>query len=96
MDEKLLSRLGAIVTACREANPDLDNRHSKKASVLEKAAHIRRADVAAALLLDWLGARREASLMDLDLWWNFNRDQLSSQSDECIGFVVDRLKNRRP
>lgn len=93
--KSVFDKLEAIVIACVTANPDIEKRYRLRVNLAEKADQIRRTDVAAALLLDRSKARRERNLEALDFWWNFTRDKLSSQSEECIGFTYDRLADRQ-
>jgi hypothetical protein len=90
-----LNKMQAIVRACVASNPEISKRHGPESDVFEIAAQIRRADIAAAFLIDQSQARSERNLADLDFWWNFTRDELSSQSDECVGFAYDRLMSRQ-
>jgi hypothetical protein len=89
-----LGRCRAIVSACGAANPDLAKRFESDATLVQQASQIRRSDIVAALLLDRSRNRCERNLADFDHWWNLRSDQLSSQSDECIGFAYQRLMSR--
>jgi hypothetical protein len=89
-----LGKFRAIVSACRDANPDVAKRFEPDATLVQQAAQIRRSDIVAALLLDRSSSRCARNLADFDHWWNLRSDQLSSQSDECIGFAYQRLMSR--
>lgn len=91
-DNHLLTlRWRAIAKACVDANPDLVERIGRDADVAVQAALIGRADVVLAFTLDPSARRFIANVSEIDHWWNLQRDQLSAQSDECIGFIDDRL-----
>lgn len=90
-----LGKVRAIVRACVDENPALSGRYGADATLVQQAAQIRRADIVAALLRDRSRHRCERNLADIDHWWNFRTDELSSQSDECIGFAYHRLLSRQ-
>jgi hypothetical protein len=80
-------KLDAIVAICAAANPDIRQRaHPTK---------IRCADVALALITDAHTRRSNKTIADLAHWWNLSSDCLSAQSDECVGFLFDRLRELR-
>lgn len=90
-DEKLQS----ITAVCARANPDFAKRTGPGASIHTLAAQTRLADVSLALLLDCSWRRSDAVAEALQFWWNLGDDSLARQSDECVGFLFDRLREVR-
>ncbi len=89
-----LQRLDAIVTACLSSNPDLLQRlGARKEKLSDLGDQIRLFDVKWLLMTDFSDQRSKANIEALECWWNIKRDALSSQSDECIGFVYDALRH---
>ena len=86
-------KLEAVSAACVRANPDLLKRlGSHSGGVADMSDRIRLIDVKWLLMQDFSDRRCEANIEGLSFWWNLQNDALTSQSDECIGFVHDILR----
>ena len=87
MSRTIKEKLTVIVDICATANPDICHRADPCA--------IRRANIVLALIMDTHTRRSEQVITDLGFWWNMSRDFLTSQSDECVGFVFERMREMK-
>jgi hypothetical protein len=85
-------KLTTIVRICAGSNPDLSKRAGRGAIAFEIAARVRLADVMLTVLQDSSKRRSEEVAQSLTFWWNLRQDSLVQQSDECVGFLFDRLR----
>jgi hypothetical protein len=86
-------KVEAVTAACIQANPDILKRSAANSSdVADVAGLIRLMDAKWMLMRDFSDRRCEANIQELSFWWNLQNDALSSQSDECIGFLYDILR----
>ena len=86
-------KMEAVTAACIQANPDILKRSAvNSGNAADVASLIRLMDANWMLMRDFSDRRCEANIQDLSFWWNLQNDALSSQSDECVGFLYDILR----
>ncbi len=89
-------KLQALTSACLQANPDLVKRIETHLDCNANVSELIRAvDVKLLLMKDFSDRRCASNIQALSCWWNLKNDALSSQSDECIGFLYDTLSYLR-
>lgn len=85
-------KLEAVSTACAKANPYLlRGREKDSFTLLDLSDHICLVNVKRLMMTDFSDRRCQANIEALTFWWNIKNDALSSQSDECVGFIYDTL-----
>ena len=90
--ETYRKRLEAVSASCAKSNPDLLHGRDKNSSTLsDLSGRIRLADMTRLMMTDFSDRRCQANIQSLSFWWNIKNDALSSQSDECVGFIYDTL-----
>jgi hypothetical protein len=85
-------KLKAVTLACLQASPELAKRiesHPDCNVTASDAVGI--VDIKLLLMKDVSDRRCLSNIETLSCWWNFKKDALSSQSDECIGFLYETL-----
>lgn len=86
-------KMEIVTAACIRANPDIVKRSAADSgNVADAASLIRLMDAKWMLMRDFSDRRCETNIQELSLWWNLQKDALSSQSDECVGFLYDILR----
>ncbi|KAF0206498.1 MAG: hypothetical protein C0511_07105 [Hyphomicrobium sp.] len=85
-------KLKALTLACLQANPELVKRIESRPNCAASASDvIGIVDIKVLLMKDVSDRRCLSNIETLSCWWNFKKDALSSQSDECIGFLYETL-----
>jgi hypothetical protein len=83
-----LDKLAAIINACVAANPDIARSAGER-------PRIRLTDAQWLLMEVPSDKHLERDLLALSCWWNLAHDALDLQSNECVGFIYDRMTRDR-
>lgn len=85
-------KLKAVALACLQANLELSKRIESHPNCNANASDlIGIVDIKLLLMKDVSDRRCLSNIETLSCWWNVKNDALSSQSDECIGFLYETL-----
>jgi hypothetical protein len=84
-------KLAAVTSACVVANPDI----ARRTSLPGGQPRIRLTDAKWMLMEVSLDKNLERDLVALSYWWNLDHDALDFQSNECVGFLYDRMTQSR-